>query len=132
MKNLFFAAAFGLAAAAAVAAEPPLRVGVIGLDAHAVPWAKILAAAKPDGPHPELTGLQIVAAVPAGPGREPRVTLTFPVLLAARRRLVLAAGAGKREAVEAALRGPEDGVPAARLRAATGPTTWIVDRAAAG
>lgn len=60
------AVAYGLAAAAALAADPPLRVGVIGLDAHAVSWAKILAAATPDGPHPELTGLKIVAAVPAG------------------------------------------------------------------
>ena len=52
--------------AVAAAAEPPLRVGVIGLDAHAVAWERILGAATPDGPHPELAGLRIVAAVPAG------------------------------------------------------------------
>lgn len=60
------AVAYALAAAAVFAADPPLRVGVIGLDAHAAAWAKILAAATPDGPHSELTGLKIVAAVPAG------------------------------------------------------------------
>lgn len=53
-------------ALAEAATEPPLRVGVIGLDAHAVAWAKILAAATPHGPHPELAGMTIVAAVPAG------------------------------------------------------------------
>lgn len=52
--------------AGATAAEPPIRVGVIGLDAHALSWAKILRAHRPDGPHPELADMTIVAAVPGG------------------------------------------------------------------
>ncbi len=50
--------------AVAIAAEPPIRVGVIGLDAHAIAWEKILA----DGPagNPQLAALRLVAAVPAG------------------------------------------------------------------
>lgn len=31
-----------LCATTATAADPPVKVGVIGLDAHAVAWAKIL------------------------------------------------------------------------------------------
>jgi predicted dehydrogenase len=62
----FVAAVAMLAVLPSVAAEPPVRVGVVGLDAHAVAWAKILKAATADGPHPELAGMTIVAAVPGG------------------------------------------------------------------
>lgn len=72
-----------------------------------------------------------VAPVPPEADREPRITLTFPVLLAARERLVLCTGASKRAVVATALAGPRDAIPAARLRDATGPTTWLVDRDAA-
>ena len=46
----------------ASAAEPPaiIRVGIIGLDAHAVPWTRILTA---PGLKPPLSTLRIVAAV---------------------------------------------------------------------
>ncbi len=40
----------------------PIRVGIIGLDAHAVPWTEIITS--PDAP-PELKCLKVVAAVPA-------------------------------------------------------------------
>lgn len=45
------------------AAEPakPIRVGIIGLDAHAVPWTEILT--DPKSP-PEVKSLKVVAAVP--------------------------------------------------------------------
>lgn len=59
----------GLAAAwmsAAWAAEPPVRVGVIGLDGHAVDWAKILRRESADDPLSQLAGMTIVAAVPEG------------------------------------------------------------------
>ena len=58
-----------------------------------------------------------------------RVTLTFPVLRAARLRIVLAAGASK----ERILREVREGVehPIARATA-EGETWWLVDRAAAG
>jgi len=49
-----------------VAADQPIRVGIIGLDAHAVAWQKLLAAAAEDDPTSDLGNLQIVAAVPGG------------------------------------------------------------------
>ena len=52
-----------LVTATATAAEPPVRVGVIGLDAHALAWAKILRDRGPDAPYPELADITIVAAV---------------------------------------------------------------------
>jgi len=57
-------------------ADSPIRVGVIGLDAHAVAWQKLLAAADEDS-SPALASLRIVAAVPAGsediPEKKPRL-----------------------------------------------------------
>jgi len=46
------------------AAEPgrPIRVGIIGLDAHAVPWTEIITS--PEAP-PEVKSMKVVAAVPA-------------------------------------------------------------------
>jgi predicted dehydrogenase len=55
-----------LCATTATAAEPPVKVGVIGLDAHAVAWAKILRGRGPEAPYPELADIEIVAAVAAG------------------------------------------------------------------
>lgn len=55
-----------LVLAKTAAAAPPIRVGVIGLDAHAVAWEKLLARATPTGPFPEIASLEIVAAVAAG------------------------------------------------------------------
>jgi hypothetical protein len=43
-------------------AKPPIRVGIIGLDAHAVPWTQITTNPKTDA---TIRELQIVAAVPA-------------------------------------------------------------------
>lgn len=54
-----------LGAATHVAAEDanaPIRVGIIGLDAHAVPWTKILTDPKTQPPASEM---KIVAAVPS-------------------------------------------------------------------
>ncbi len=53
-----------LVAAGAVAAEPakPIRVGIIGLDAHAVPFTRIITDAKTQ---PPVKDLQVVAAVSA-------------------------------------------------------------------
>jgi len=65
-----------------------------------------------------------------GPKPPPRrLTITPPVLAAARATLVLAAGAAKAEAVARALEGPDDviGCPAQLARAGY----WILDRAAA-
>lgn len=59
-----------------------------------------------------------------------RVTLTLPVLGGAGLVIVLATGAGKRDAVRAALAGT-DTLPAARVRG-RGRTCWLLDAAAAG
>lgn len=63
-----------------------------------------------------------------------RVTLTMPVLLAARVTFVLATGAAKAPAIARAL-DPNTKIvdcPAAALRHSAGPITWWVDRGAAG
>ena len=65
-----------------------------------------------------------------------RVTLTFPVLNAARAQYLLVAGASKRGAVQATLgdtlpTGWSERPPAARLDPA-GPLCWFLDQAAAG
>jgi 6-phosphogluconolactonase len=74
----------------------------------------------------------VPASAPAGP-RE-RLTLTLPVLRAARLRLVLVTGRAKREIVARALAPPRGAAPLpVHLAAATRrPTVWLVDRAAAG
>ncbi len=69
-----------------------------------------------------------------------RVTLTFPVLTAARRALVLVSGAGKTATVDACLRhlGERSGEtsatvpPAARVTPTEGSLSWLIDEAAAG
>jgi 6-phosphogluconolactonase len=71
----------------------------------------------------------IAAGLWAASRKQWRVTLLPGVLLAARKRCVLAAGAGKRAAIGRALHGPEDllGTPAQLLRGAE----WFLDEAAA-
>jgi 6-phosphogluconolactonase len=72
-----------------------------------------------------------VVAPPHVPEPRARVTLTLPVLAAARLVLVLAAGADKRDAVRDALRGGTGAPsPAGRVRA-LGRTVWMLDEAAA-
>lgn len=61
-----------------------------------------------------------------------RVTLTFPVLDAARHVLFLVSGADKARAVREVLRGsPAVALPAARVRAHAGDAEWLLDIAAA-
>lgn len=70
-----------------------------------------------------------VVAIPAEASREPRTTLTFPVLWSVRKMLVLCQGASKRAMVKAAREAGD--IPAARLQGARGEITWLVDEAAA-
>jgi 6-phosphogluconolactonase len=72
----------------------------------------------------------LVRAVYPDPGRGWRVTLTLPVINAARQVLFLVVGAEK----AAALAGMRAGrrLPAGRVRPADGELIWLVDRAAAG
>lgn len=84
---------------------------------------------------PSLTERDRWAAPTAGPSPGTwRVTITFPVLEAARRILVLVAGAGKRRAVERALAGEAtvDEMPVLGARPRHGELLWLLDRAAAG
>ena len=63
-----------------------------------------------------------------------RVTMTFPLLNAARHVLFLVSGAGKGPALRDVLEGNANTHerPAAGIRPAAGKLTWLVDRAAAG
>jgi len=74
-------------------------------------------------------------AVAAPPGLEPfvdRVTMTIPMLRAARVVLYLVTGEDKAEASRRAFAGPEDrSVPASLVRSEGGETVAILDRAAA-
>jgi 6-phosphogluconolactonase len=78
---------------------------------------------------------QWVVASPPGSLAPPveRVTLTLPVLNAARTILFLASGANKAAALRDALaeRPGGDPLPAARVRPVDGDVTWLVDAAAA-
>lgn len=81
---------------------------------------------------------QTALAVATPPGRLPpqvdRVTLTLPVLNAARRVVFLVTGTGKAEMVRRILAGPETAegasLPAQRVRPTDGRVTWILDKAA--
>ena len=59
-----------------------------------------------------------------------RLTVTLPLLHSARRLMVLVAGASKAQRLSEVLSGASD-LPAARLLAAKGELTWVVDEAAA-
>ena len=60
-----------------------------------------------------------------------RVTLTLPVINAARQVLFLVTGAAKAEIVQAVLEGPKGRFPAQQIRPTAGQLTWLVDVAAA-
>jgi predicted dehydrogenase len=64
MLAMPFLAALGSVALAADTPQvkPPIRTGIIGLDAHAVPWTQIITNPKTDA---TIRQLKIVAAVPA-------------------------------------------------------------------
>jgi 6-phosphogluconolactonase len=110
---------------ACVAGDPPkLDLALLGLgeDGH-------VASLFPDDPALEERGRLCVAVHGAKPPFA-RVSLTLPVLRAARAAVVLTAGAGKAWAVSAMLAGPSPRVPASLL-AEGGPVELIVDRDAA-
>jgi 6-phosphogluconolactonase len=73
-----------------------------------------------------------VAAVHATAAEIPqRFTLTLPVLNAAARVVVLAAGAEKAKIVRAVLADKSRSLPAAMIAPPEGRLTWLLDRAAA-
>jgi 6-phosphogluconolactonase len=95
-----------------------LGVGADGHTASLFPHAPVLA---------ERERRVVPARAPTAP--HARLTITPPVIAAARRVLVLASGAGKAQAVAAALEGAADprACPAQLARGGT----WLLDRAAA-
>jgi len=122
-------------------------VTFFGLEGRALPHFDLILLGVGDDGHtaslfpgkPALDEREaLVVASP--PGRLPppvdRVTLTLPVLNAARQVVFLATGAGKREIVNRILAGVDategDLLPAQRVRPANGTLTWIIDQAAAG
>ncbi len=80
----------------------------------------------------EEVRLVIPVTVPKPP--PPRLTLTPPLLNAARHILFLVTGAEKAEALQAVLEGPyqPDEYPAQIVRPTDGEVTWMLDTAAAG
>ena len=74
-----------------------------------------------------------VVGVPMTTGRDPRMTLTAPVIESVRAAVVLVVGEGKRTALQRtwAPEGTLEETPARVLRAAQGDVYWIVDDAAA-
>lgn len=122
--------------AAARAYEEELR-RVIGTGPHDVPVLDLIwlgmgvdghtASLSPNDPSLLVTDRLVVATWPAGYATA-RLTLTYPVLDAARQVTFLVTGAEKAETLVAVRAGAD--LPAARVRAAR--VTWLVDRAAAG
>ncbi|NXP22286.1 6PGL phosphogluconolactonase, partial [Scytalopus superciliaris] len=86
---------------------------------------------------PPLPPLQeqelLVASLEDSPKPPPeRVTLTLPVLNAARSVLVVAAGASKAPVIQRILEGQEEPpLPAALVRPRSGRLRWLLDEAAA-
>lgn len=76
---------------------------------------------------------RLTAAVEAPVAPSPRVTLTFPVLNAARAVLILTSGADKAAAVARALapEGDWEDCPVRAIRPGAGTLTWLLDAAAA-
>ncbi len=87
----------------------------------------------PGDPAVEVTD-QLVVAVAAKGAREARLTLTAPVIEAARSILVLAVGKAKNQPLERVweVEGNLGETPARIIRAGRGAITWIIDRAAGG
>jgi 6-phosphogluconolactonase len=103
---------------------PAFDLALLGLgeDGH-------VASLFPHAPALDARGETCVAVHDAPKPPPDRVSLTLEVLRTARSALVLAVGEGKARAVEAALSGPDPGVPASLL--AGGPLELILDQAAA-
>ena len=123
--------------AAAMAYEADLRL-VFGTHGEEIPrFDLIWLGMGPDGHtaslFPGSDGLEVadrlvIANWAPGPGAW-RLTLTYPVLNAAREVMFMAAGSDKSDALRSVLTG-ETELPAGRVRAAV--TDWLVDAAAAG
>lgn len=103
-----------------------LLVMGIGDDGHT-------ASLFPGDPTVHVTD-KLVAAVPAKPGREARLTLTAPILENARASVVLVLGKAKHAPLERiwAVHGELDETPGRIIRSFRGSICWVIDRAAGG
>lgn len=119
-----YSAALGAGVAAGDDGVPVLDVSLLGLgeDGHT-------ASLFPGHPELRATGAFALPVHDAPKPPPERVTLSLPVLRAARRTLLLTPGAGKREALAKLLRGPDPSVPASLL--ASDRLEAIADEAAA-
>ena len=77
---------------------------------------------------------RLVANVPARDGREPRLTLTVPVLETARNSVIIVIGQSKHDALERiwSTSGDLHQTPGRIVRGFRGAITWVIDRAAGG
>lgn len=98
----------------------------VGADGH-------VASLFPGSPALDVSRRWVVPATAPSGVRE-RLTLTLPLLRGARRRLVLATGAAKQDVVARVLGRASDAerLPVRLVVTDGGPTTWLLDRAAAG
>jgi 6-phosphogluconolactonase len=87
----------------------------------------------PGRPEVEVTD-RLVVSVPSHNGLEPRITLTAPVIEAARNVLVLALGKAKQGPLERVweVSGSRSETPARIVRDVKGAITWVIDKAAGG
>ena len=83
---------------------------------------------------PSMSRIAAVVEVPAKGAREARLTLTAPVIEAARSIVVMAVGRGKNGPLERAwlVEGSTRDTPARIIRHARGAIAWVIDRAAGG
>jgi 6-phosphogluconolactonase len=106
------------------AGVPRLDLALLGLgeDGHT-------ASLFPGDPSLQVVDRLVVPVVASKPPSQ-RITMTLPLLRAAESLVILATGAGKRDAVSRVLAGPDAATPASLL--ADGSLTLILDEAAAG
>ena len=113
---------------AKVAGIPALDLLVLGIgdDAHT-------ASLFPGEDTVNITD-RLVADVPARDGREPRLTLTAPVLENAKSSTIIVLGKSKHDALERiwAASGDVKQTPGRVIRGFRGAITWVIDRAAGG
>lgn len=107
---------------------PVLDLVVLGIgdDGHT-------ASLFPGEPTVDVTD-RLVAAVPANAGRDPRLTLTVPVLENAKSTLLIVLGKSKHEPLERiwSASGDVKATPGRIVRNFRGAIVWIIDRAAGG
>lgn len=110
------------------AGVPVVDVVVLGVgdDGHT-------ASLFPGEPEVDVTD-RLVVAVAAKGAREARLSMTAPVIAAARAVFVLAVGAKKTPALERvwAVQGSRSETPARLVRECRGSVVWVIDKAAGG